>query len=107
MVLPGTIEVDHRNGNTLDNRRGNLRPATRYTQAANTLKKRTVAPYKGLSPTIRGTWTASIRADGRRKNLGHFKNPVEAAKAYDAAARAIHGEFACVNFPIGDERGAS
>ena len=106
MIL-GVPEVDHRNGNMLDNRKQNLRPATRRTNSANTIC-RSKTGYKGISfYSPSGTWNAKIRTpSGKRQSLGYYPTPELAAKAYDEAARRIHGEFACVNFPKPGERGA-
>lgn len=99
--LTGWPLVDHRNGDGLDNRRANLRPATvgqnnqnRAAQANNT------SGFKGVSwQRSRGQWRASIRADGRVFHLGEYTTPEEAARAYDAAALSLHGAFARLNFP--------
>lgn len=104
MILPG-VRVDHKNGNTLDCRRDNLRPGTARQNAANMKSRAKKVPYKGIH--VNGpNWAASIRIQGKRVHLGQFATPEEAARAYDAAARKVHGEFACVNFPEEGERGA-
>jgi len=46
-----------------------------------------------------GKWEARIKVHRKRYYLGRFDNPIDAAKAYDAAARELHGEFAWLNFP--------
>jgi hypothetical protein len=46
-------------------------------------------------------WRARIRVNGRRIYLGSFENELDAAKAYDSAAKKHHGQFAAVNFPEG------
>lgn len=104
MVLPG-CRVDHKNGNTLDCRRDNLRPSTQAQNARNMRRKSKATPYKGICSNPPG-WAAQIRENGKKVHLGQFKTPEEAARAYDEAARRIHGEFACVNFPREGERGA-
>lgn len=48
-----------------------------------------------------------IRVDGATRFLGNYLTEEDAARAYDAVARERFGEFACVNFPIGNERGAA
>ena len=44
-------------------------------------------------------WAAMIMTDGKPKFIGHFDDEIEAARAYDAAARELHGQFAALNFP--------
>jgi hypothetical protein len=101
----GKLLVDHRNGNTLDNRRDNLRLATQAQNAHNS-RKRNIAcssKFKGVSfhkSKYGGKhWQAYISIAGRRIHLGIYMTELEAAKAYDAAARKYHGEFARLNFP--------
>lgn len=94
--------ADHKNGHTLDNRRRNLRPATRKQQAHNRGKHRDSAvPFKGvhLTRTKLSPFAAAFYLNGRIKHLGSFKRAEDAARAYDAMARQHHGEFARVNFP--------
>jgi len=92
-------EVDHANRNKLDNRRWNLRRAERWQQVANTgLRSNNTTGFKGVSR--RGQrWQAGIRTAGRRRWLGEFDDPTDAARAYDAAAFELFGPFAVVNFP--------
>lgn len=96
---PGAL-VDHINGNTLDNRRANLRPCSNAQNLQNTAQRSdSRSPYKGVER--RGNvWRARIREGSAYRSLGHFKTSEEAALVYDAAARRLFGEFACVNFPI-------
>jgi HNH endonuclease/AP2 domain len=107
MVLPGA-RVDHKNGNTLDCRRENLRPATQRENTGNIRSRSRKTPFKVIAAQPGGkSWEARIRMpDGSRPSLGTFKTPEEAARAYDAAAREVHGKFACVNFPEPGERSA-
>jgi hypothetical protein len=96
---PHTHEIDHKNGNGLDNRKANLREATRSQQTANARK--TSRPkssiYKGVC-RFRGAWVARIQPDGKCIHLGTFHDEKEAALAYDNAAREMFGEFANTNF---------
>ena len=102
---PPGYECDHINGDGLDNRRANLRIATRAQNQQNRLKKTgTTSRYKGVSLTPDGTkWTAHIRwtADGieRQKRLGAFLSEEYAARIYDSAATILFKEFARLNFP--------
>ena len=92
-------QVDHRNGDALDNRRGNLRacPNAQNSQnrRANTGRS---SKYKGVCwNKARGKWQAEICIDWKKKYLGRFDTEREAALAYDAAGRELFGEFARLN----------
>ncbi len=91
---------DHRNGDGLCNTEENLRVAD---HAQNMRNRRTSneSGYRGFS-LIAGEYKASIRVNGVGKPLGSYETAEEAARAYDAAARYHHGEFASTNFD-GDE----
>jgi hypothetical protein len=102
--------VDHISGDILDNRKANLRSGTRADNSHNTRKygRPTSSIFKGVS-LVRssGHWVAHIKSErNRNKNLGTYATQEEAARAYDAAARRLYGEFACVNFPRLGERSA-
>jgi hypothetical protein len=103
------VLVDHENRNTLDCRRENLRRATHSQNTCNHLKKRypsgTSSAYKGVD-LHGGRWRAQIAKDGVRRHLGLFDSERDAALAYDAAARNLHGEFARLNFPQSGENTA-
>lgn len=91
--------IDHINGNGLDNRKSNLRFATKSTNAANSKKRRDgINQYKGVDyrDPVRG-FRARINVSGKAIHLGHFNNEIEAAKAYNQAAIQHFGEFAKIN----------
>lgn len=92
--------VDHRNGNTLDNRRSNLRICSNRENLQNAGKfdPGAASPYKGVCLGYKGQFKAQIMADGKRIYLGSFPTPELAAQAYDTAARKHFGEFARCNF---------
>lgn len=97
--IPRGREVDHRNLNRLDNRRSNLRMATRQQNSANCSRK-SASRFRGVTwDKARGKWAAGVKIDYVRHNLGRFDNEEDAARAYDAAARVAFGEFARLNFP--------
>jgi hypothetical protein len=90
------LEVDHKNGNKLDNRRGNLRVATHEENGSNRTATRAVTGYKGV--TILGKrFVAQIKHKGHTFRLGSYGTAEQAAAAYDHAARDLFGEFACLN----------
>lgn len=110
MQPKGREIVDHRDGNTLDNRRSNLRVASPSGNQRNMRKwgaGRFKGVYRNRSAHLTPRWYAKIRVEGSRSlYLGSFSSEEEAARAYDRAAREHHGEFACVNFPQAGERSA-
>lgn len=96
---PQGLKVDHRDGDGLNNRRGNLRLATTAQNGANRRKQRTSSsPYRGVTLVKKtGHWLASIRVEGVLHRLGTFPDADSAARAYDAAALRLCGEFARLN----------
>jgi hypothetical protein len=94
------VEVDHVSGDRLDNRRQNLRLATRSQNACNhRIRRDNTSGFKGVTWSApHKQWRVNVRVDGKRHYVGLFRDPVEAAKAYDKAAKQHHGEFARLNF---------
>jgi hypothetical protein len=92
--------TDHRDLNGLNNQLGNLRPATPSQNRCNIAPlKNNRCGYKGVDyRPERNKWRTMICVDKRQRCIGHFDSPEEAARAYDAAARELHGEFAYLNF---------
>lgn len=105
---PPGIQVDHINGNGLDNQKSNLRLATHGQNQFNSRKRvDSQNKYKGIyHDNQRGTYVARLKAKGYDISLGGFKTAIEAARAYDELARAYHGEFARLNFPNESEQAA-
>jgi len=101
---PPGAEVDHINRNRLDNRRSNLRLATRGENARNCKRNTSnTSGYKGVGFNhLAGRWAASVVFEGRTFWVGLFGTPQEAAFAYDFAATALHGEFAATNFQLSE-----
>lgn len=103
-VTDSKIQVDHKNGNTLDNTRANIRICEKGAQNAinRPKQKNNTTGYKGVflrkeryykEPVYR----AAIRVEQKLLHLGHFKEPKDAAKAYNEAAKKYFGEFAYLN----------
>lgn len=95
---PAGMEVDHINHDRLDNRRSNLRLATRQENSRN-MRSRGKSRYKGVKSSFH-KWQAEIKISGKTHYLGSFPTEIEAAEAYDQAAREIYGEFAHLNFEV-------
>jgi hypothetical protein len=99
VLLTGYDLTDHRNGDGLDNRHENLRVAT---QAQNLMNRgcpsNNTSGFKGVSQK-RDKWVAGIRAGNVVRKIGGFATAEAAARAYDAMAIELHGEFAWLNFP--------
>jgi len=107
--------VDHINHNTLDNRKKNLRICSQHANCVNRQAAKRRSPnrasiFKGVYKTHsrsrgiyqrreRRLWEARIFCKGVRYLLGCYKEEIDAARAYDAKARELFGEFACLNFP--------
>lgn len=99
--VPKGVDVDHINGNRLDNRRCNLRKATRSQNAINRVRRdpRNTSGYRGVTFNKPwGKWVAKIGHTTGRQHLGGFQTAEEAARAYDEAALRLFGEFAQTNF---------
>lgn len=98
MPAPDGQFVDHINGNGLDNRRENLRLVTHQQNSFNQKHHGGSSKFKGVSiDRISGSWRAYITVDGKRKHLGRHGTELDAAKAYDMAAKEFFGEYAKLN----------
>jgi hypothetical protein len=100
-VVAGTPDesmTDHANGNTLDNRRTNLRPCSQALNAVNSSRSAGATGFRGVWRQGK-TYVAYLGAKPRRR-VGRFASATEAAVAYDRAALAAYGEFAKLNFEV-------
>ncbi len=96
---PEGMLTDHVNGNKLDNRKENLRICSNSQNQCNRgVPQNSTSGYKGVTwaKNIR-KWRAQININGNRRKLGSFDDVLDAARAYDKAAKENFGEFACVN----------
>lgn len=102
MQAPAHLDVDHINHNIRDNRKCNLRLATAAENSRNLIKyPKYSSPYKGVCwHKNNKIWQATIKVNYKIKYLGSFRDPKDAAIAYNAAALKYHGEFATLN-PVG------
>jgi len=98
-ALPGQY-VDHINGDIHNSTKTNLRIATSSQNLQNSIpRKGCVSSFKGVVWHAEGRkWQAQINVESKYKYLGLFESEVDAAKAYDAAAKIHFGEFARLNF---------
>jgi hypothetical protein len=82
---PKDKQIDHINGNGLDNRKENLRIVTNRENQQNLrdspIRKYT-SKYPGVSKQKSGKFRSQISINGRNKELGMFTNEIDAAMAY-------------------------
>ena len=95
-AAPDGMDVDHIDGDGLNNRRSNLRHATRSENNCNRRAAlKNASGLKGVSwNKANKKWLAQIRFHKQKKHLGYFNTPEEAHAAYCAAANVLHGEYA-------------
>ncbi len=97
VLLETSDYVDHKNRNSLDNRRSNLRSATPSQSRMNSTPKG-VSKYMGVSwSKSAGKWCAYCCVHGKKKYIGAYSTEIEAAGAYNEWVRGIYGEFANLN----------
>jgi AP2 domain. len=103
---PEGLRIDHIDLDSLNNQKDNLRICTRRDNSRNKRmpkRPKTISRFKGVYPSANGKWVAVISfTDDQGKHsshLGTFTEDMQAARAYDAAALAIFGEFARLNLP--------
>lgn len=103
---PNNPDVEHIDGDGLNNRRINLRLARSRQRKGNWRRAgSSMSGYRGvLHDPSSGKWRAMITVSGRRIHLGTHDTPEDAAYAYDAAAREHQGSIARLNFPCEDDR---
>ncbi len=98
-------EIDHKNRVRSDNKWTNLRECTTQQNRANSsMRSDNTSGYKGVSMCERNEsakrpWNAFISYNRKSINLGLFETSEEAARAYDAKAIELFGDYAAINFP--------
>lgn len=98
MGEPRGKEVDHKDGDGLNNQRFNLRVCTHNQNQQNQHRTYGTSQYKGVAWHEKvGKWVAYIMKDGKRKHLGYRDSEIECAKLYDEKAVEMFGEFAQTN----------
>jgi hypothetical protein len=96
--LENKEECDHIDGDTLNNKRANLRLATHKQNLRNRIKQSKENKFKGVYfERFTGKWKAQIMLDGKNYNLGRYSSEIDAAKVYDLAAITYFGDFALTN----------
>lgn len=101
MNPPSGMMVDHINGDKLDNRRSNLRVCTAAENSRNQrVHSNNTSGFKGVHwDGSHKKWRALIKFEGKKFYAGRFSDVIDAARAYDAKARELFGQFARLNFP--------
>lgn len=99
MNCPVGMEVDHINGDLLDNRKENLRICTHRQNMCNRrLQRNNTTGYRGVATIDGGNrYYAQIYLNRKKIHIGSFKDPKDAAIAYNEAAKQHYGEFAKLN----------
>jgi len=98
---PGSSQIDHADGDPKNSRIENLRTATHGNNQANgKVYKNNKAGYRGVYwHAQHRKFCVSIQSEGTKSHVGLFSSELEAARAYDNAAKKIFGEYARLNFP--------
>lgn len=96
---PKGLFIDHIDNNRLNNRRSNLRIATKAQNMMNRgAPIQNTSGFKGVVwDPVNKKWVAQITANGKSKKIGRFRTKTQAAMAYNQAAKIYHGEFAYLN----------
>lgn len=91
--------VDHKNRNTLDNRKSNLRFCSPSQSSQNKKQTGGSSKYKGVSwDKFNRKWKAQIQKNDKNFNIGRYTSEKKAALEYDKKAKELFGEFAVLNF---------
>lgn len=98
-ITKSNLNVIHINGNSLDNRKENLKLVPFHTVSHRARKKTlTRSKYKGIYfHRQSGLWSADIQKDKKQYHIGYYKKEEDAALAYNAKARELYGDLAYQN----------
>lgn len=100
-------EIDHFDGDTLNNRKSNLRIVSKLGNSYNRkISDRNKSGFKGVATTESDTYSVRLSIQYKMAYIGTFSSPEEAAKAYDSAVRMRRGNLGTYNFPEIGERSA-
>jgi len=103
VICPGEV-IDHKDGNSLNNTRENLRSCTSNQSHQNRQRTKGSSQYRGVSWSKKNRkWIGRVKNDRRSIYLGSFADEEQAARAYDKTAREVYGEFARLNFPLNED----
>jgi hypothetical protein len=92
------LDVDHKDGNKLNNQKFNLRVCSHKANTRNQQKRFGTSSYKGVSwDKVNCKWFTTIKVNGKGINLGRYSTEEEAATVYNAAAIKYFGEYAKLN----------
>jgi len=95
-LIFGAKNADHKDRDSLNNRRDNLRTASPSQSICNRGPRDNKTGFKGVHPRY-DKFFAVIKVDGKRRYLGSFNTAVEAARAYNKMAKELHGDYAVLN----------
>lgn len=98
MDTPEGMQIDHRDLDRLNNRKSNLRICSQPQNLYNKDGWSKSSKYKGVTKVSKNTWQAKIGFNKKAVYLGRYGCEEEAARAYDAAAKKYHKDFARLNF---------
>jgi hypothetical protein len=101
MKTPRELEVDHKDGDGLNNQKHNLRNCTRLQNVLNQMTQQTnkTSKYRGVLWNAERRWRVQIQYKSKVYYLGYFDCEEEAARCWDKKAKELFGEFARLNFP--------
>lgn len=93
---PLGMEVDHIDGNGLNNCRENLRFVTRRQNMQNNVNASTTSRLPGVSwDKKRHKWKAYIKVNGIHKDIGRFGTEIDAFSAYKSAVESLGEKVIC------------